>query len=407
MDRLIGVAVLAALNAWVAWRYSRLPIGPDEGMWMLTGWTGARYGVDYVDCKPPGVHLWMALLARLTGRRVGAAKFLHHLTVGALAIAAYLLSGQLATGLMATALLQSAWLYAYQSWTDALGASLLLVAVLAPPAWMPAVLVVAVLFNVKMAVPGAVWVLLTPATWLPAALTGAGVAVIAGGLWMVRRDWLERVWFASVEVPRRMTILRQSQLRHVFVQWPQHLGVGLLLVTTSVVLTLGVNADWRLALVAGSYVAFNSWGGVWRPNHWLPLAVVAAATPTLPASLAVLAAEWVSMRAYTVNAWAVTYPELAPMLEQARALGERLREEEGALWVNTFNTQIYVYAGKRPVYDVEQLEIRDVTPERRPARDKRLRLEPPATIVVGPGSWSGHPHNYRPVFQSGLFEVWQ
>lgn len=406
MDRVAALALLLALNAWVAWRYARLPIGPDEGIWMLTGWTGARYGVDYVDCKPPGIHLWMALLARITRRSVSGAKFLHHLAMGGFSLGAYLLTGSLGAGLLTTALLQSAWFYSYQSWMDAASAGFLLMAVLTPPPYMVLFLALAVLFNVKLAVPGAVWVLANPAMWLPTAISGGVLLLLVGAAALLWPDAARRVWFASVEVPRRMTAFRSEHATSVFRVWPHYLATSLLLAVAALVAGFSGGFDWRLALVVGSYVVLNSWGGVWRPNHFLPLVVVAAAAPTLPASLIVLLAEWVSLRGYTVNAWSVTYPEIAPLLEQARACGERLKGQDGELWVNSWNTQIYVYAQKPPRYGVQQLEIRDVTPERAEAAREKLRETAPEWIVLGPGATSGHPQNYRPVGKFGSFEVW-
>jgi hypothetical protein len=106
------VLTVAALNTWVAWRFSRIPIGQDVAMWMLWGMTGARPYRDFVDCKPPGIHTWIWALSRLTGRRVGSTALLHHLTIGAIAVGLTALTGKLEAGILFTALGQSVWLHA-------------------------------------------------------------------------------------------------------------------------------------------------------------------------------------------------------------------------------------------------------------------------------------------------------
>src|SRR5215210_5501221 len=99
-----GALLLACLNGWVAWRYSRVPLGQDEGLWMLWGWTGAVPYRDHIDCKPPGIHLWLWMLARLTRRNITATRAITHLAIGAFAVSASIIAGDLKTGLLFTAL---------------------------------------------------------------------------------------------------------------------------------------------------------------------------------------------------------------------------------------------------------------------------------------------------------------
>lgn len=398
-EQLAHIAILLALNIWVSYRYAFQPLGPDEGIWMLSGWTGAKYGRDYVDCKPPGIHTWFWLLAKLTRRNVWAAKFIHHLVVGLLIVAAYLLSGSLGTGLLATALLQSGWLRAYQSWMDQISGALLLLAVLTPPGLSVALIAMACLFNVKSAVPGAVWVVLN-GYWLELAVALGVGAAIAGPWYMLARQSFEDVWLSSIDVPARMNKWRASITGLQFSQ------ESFLLIIPAVLLCLATNQDYRLWATALSYVVFNAWGRVWRPNHWLPLVLIAALEPPPFFAMVILLAEWVSARFYLGNVWATTYPAIALQLLEARKIGENLAKKDGKIWVNSFHTQIYVYAQKKPEWNcVEQLEIRDVMPERGKLRDETLRKNPPALIVMGPGQIEGEPKGYQTLVKFGNFAV--
>lgn len=398
-EQIAHIAILLALNIWIAYRYAFQPLGPDEGIWMLSGWTGARYGRDYVDCKPPGIHVWFWLLAKLTRKSVWASKFLHHITIGLLIVAAYALSGSLGTALLATALLQSGWLRAYQSWMDQVSGALLLLSVLSPPAWALALIGLACLFNVKSAVPGAVWIALN-GYWLTLGVGLAIASVVAAAWYFVQPQSFRDVWLSAVDVPSRMNKWRAGIVKLQF----SH--EAFLIVVPAVVLCFASNHNYKLWATALSYVLFNSWGRVWRANHWLPLSLIVAASPPPLYALVVLLAEWVSVRFYFGNIWAVTYPQIAMQLLEARLIGEKLGAENGALWVNSFHTQIYVYAKKKPEWScVEQLEIRDVMPERGKMRDEKLRRQPPTWIVLGPGRIDGDPKGFQTVGQIGNFAV--
>ena len=67
----IVVAGLLTLNIYIAWRYSKMPVESDFGIFAMWGMTGAVYGRDFVDCKSPGVHIWLMLLAKIIGYDYG------------------------------------------------------------------------------------------------------------------------------------------------------------------------------------------------------------------------------------------------------------------------------------------------------------------------------------------------
>lgn len=397
-EQIAHIVIIMALNAWIAFRYAFQPLGPDEGIWMLSGWTGARYGRDYVDCKPPGIHIWFWLLAKLTKRNIWAAKFLHHLTVGVLIVISYLLSGSFGTALMATAILQSGWLRAYQSWQDQVSGVLLLLVVLSPPYWAAALVALACFFNVK-AVIGGIYLLLA-GYWIPSIVVASVAGAIVGLLYIIRSNVVSDVWISSIDVPRRMATFRKQY-------FPFQIAFGpMLLIVPFILVSLYTSMDYRVWATVMAYCVLNAWGRVWRSNHWLPLGLLAALMPSPEVAFVVLAAEWVSCRFYMGNVWSITYPEITQQLLEARMVGERMREEQGSVWCNTFHTQIYVYSQKKPVWNqVEQLEIADVTPERGRDRDMLLRKSPPKWIIIGPGSIKGQPRGYQSVGAFGKFVV--
>lgn len=404
--RLIAsIAILAAVNIWISWRYAFQPIGPDEGIWLLWGFTGAKYGKDFTDCKPPGIHLWMLFLSWITRRNLWLVKFIHHMTVGAIIIAVYLQTQSLGAGLMATAILQSAWLKAFQSWMDALSGALLLLAVVSDPWFAVLFVVMACFMNVKVVVPGFLYLFLA-GMWYQIVAMSIFCAVAAGIWYLISPSSLKLTWFGSVEVPRRMKAWRKGTATPDFVLWHEPWAVSLIFLVPAVGICLGSSLDYRLWLPAVGYVLFNAYGGVWRPNHWMPLAVIAATCPPPELAALVLLAEIISVRGYLGNVWGITYPGIASSLLEAQVIGENVADLSGDLWVNSFHTQIYVYAKKKPYTgQVEQLEIRDVTPELNRLRDRTLKKFPPDNIVVGPGSVGGYPSGYEQVGAFGKFIV--
>lgn len=380
----IGIALIVLLNIWIAIRYAKQAIGPDEGIWLLWGFTGAKPYRDFVDCKPPGIHLWMWLLAKLTGRRLELVKLIHHLAMGCFPVAAYLLSGELSVGLLATALLQSAWLLAYQSWMDAISGGFLLLAVLLPPTPATVCIGLAVFFNLKAAVPGALWMLLS-GWWLQ--ILGAGIVAcgIAGTWMVVWPTYWHAMWFSAVTVSRRMLDYRK-QFDTPWEEWGWHWSVPLLLIVPVLVVCFLTRPDPVLWLTVVAYIVFNAGGRVWRPNHWLPLTLVVVTAPPLEFAIGILAMEWIASRFYLGSVWQVTYPGIWLDLCAAKQIGERLRDEAGDLWVNTIHTQIYIYAAKKPKHGmVEQVEIKNCIPHHVERRERLLRSYPPEWIVVGPG----------------------
>ena len=80
IDALI-VTGLLTLNIYIAWRYSKMPVESDFGIFAMWGMTGAVYGKDFVDCKSPGVHTWLMLLSKVK-RDIKVVRLLHFFVTG-------------------------------------------------------------------------------------------------------------------------------------------------------------------------------------------------------------------------------------------------------------------------------------------------------------------------------------
>lgn len=394
-------AALAALNLWIAWRYSRLPLGEDEGLWMLWGFTGARPYLDDVDCKPPGIHLWLWLLARLSGRKIRLTKFLQHAAVGGFAIAAYRLSGSLNAGLIFTALAQSAWLRAYHAPLETTSAGFLLLALLLDPWPATICLALAVLFNLKLGPPGLLYMLLHG--WWPELGAAALAATTIFALWILLwPSCFRAVAYGCITVSRRLVRTRQRGGQRIVPRWDPYLVTPMLLVVPAVCAAILARPDPILWTVAAAYIAVNLQGRVWRPYHWIPLAAFAAAAAPSAAILFLLA-DWITNGVYLGNVIDRTQPGTLQLGEDARAVGEALRLMRGALWVQDEQTQIYIYAGKRPAGPVEQVEIRHVIPERKDRREQsRQQID---LLVLGPDSIPFAPRGFRTTLVRGPFAV--
>jgi hypothetical protein len=393
-------AGLAVLSGWIAWRYSRLPVSQDEGLWMLWGFTGSRPYIDQVDCKPPGVHLWCWLLARITRYNPYACRLLHQFALGAIAIAAYRLSGNAGAALAFIVVAQSAWFEGYFAWVETLSAGLWLLAFYTAPPVAVACLVVAWLFNLKLVLPTLAFALLRG--WfagVAAALAMLALALFA--LWIVAPALARALWYGCVTVPARLVRLRAGEGRRI-----RRLNAQLVM-PALLVAALGISAAlhrfdaaaWAAAVV---YVVFNAAGRVWRPYHWIPLApVVASAVPGV--AFAMVAVDLVTNALYLGDVVARRRPLVARYLHAAQRVGRALFGNAGRLWVYGQFTQLYVYTRSRPaLLPVEQVEIRNVIPERREHSGTIAEVD---TIAICPGEIRFLPEDFRPSLLEDGFVV--
>lgn len=393
------IVLIAAINVWIAWRYSKYPIGPDEGMWMLWGWTGAKPYIDFYDCKPPGIHLWFWLLAHLTGKRIWLSKLIHHLVIGACILGVYVWTGSLGAALLATCVLQSGWLLAHQSWLDAFSAAFFLLAIVCPyPTLMMVFFALSVLMSIKMAIPGLAWLLLTGHYFEIASAAMFGTAVLLG-LAFSAPDWLKQMYFGVIELPRRLR--KQRSIRG----WYTMVANATLIAVPAMAIGIAGGASLATVVATAIYLLLSVWGKVHRPNHWLPVAILAASHPDPLLAGMLLFTDLASMAFLLKNPWEISYYGIYEMLNDAEKLGNRIRSMDGILWVNTWHVQLYVYAHKFPCYQIDALEIRDVAPEIKNKRDLALAEMSPDLLVVGPNSEGGTVEGYKQVGRIGGFEL--
>jgi hypothetical protein len=403
MDFEIGLLLLAALNLGIAWRYSSLPLGQDEGLWLLWGFTDAVPYHDYVDCKPPGIHLWLRVLALMTGKRLWLTRFMHHATIGVIAVIATAFTHNLNVGIAYTALAQSAWLLSYHAWVECLSSAFLLLALLIQQPWVATACVgLAILFNLKLA-PASVLLLVLSGFWFPLiVLTSLAGGIFVFWSWLDAKSFRE-VWYGSIVVAKRMLEWRKSHNQDSLPHWDHFFATPLLLVSLALV-AIVMSEEPMLWFVAAIYISTNLLGRIWRPYHWIPIAAVfAAAAP--PIAFYVLIAELVASGLYLGDVVSRVQPQAASLMHAARSIGEQVRLMNGSLWVNSEFTQIYVYSRKRPAYSfVEQVELRHVIPERR----ENLSIESrPDILVMGPAPFLFAPSGYQMVLRHGGFVVFR
>lgn len=379
---------LAALTAWIAWRYSRLPVSQDEGLWMLWGFTGSRPYIDHVDCKPPGVHLWCWALARITRFNPYACRLVHQLTLGAIAITAYCLSGNVSAAICFIIVAQSAWFEGYFAWVEAISAGLWLLAFYSAPGIAVGLLALAWLFNLKLVLPTLAFALLRG--WFVEAAVALSVLTLAlVVLFFVAPALSRALWYGCVTVPERLLHARHA--RWSFRGLDANRLVPPLLVVTLAISGAAHGFDSSAWAAAAIYIGFNAMGKVWRPYHWIPLApTLATAAP--PIALAMIAVDLITNGLYLGDVVARRRPAVARYLKAAQNIGREIAGNAGRLWVYGQFTQLYVYARARPaLLPVEQVEIRYVIPER---RERSGALADVDTLVICPGEIRFFPEGF-------------
>jgi hypothetical protein len=382
---------LAALNGWIAWRYSRLPVSQDEGLWMLWGFTGSRPYVDQVDCKPPGIHLWCWILAHVTRFNPYGCRLLHQLTLGAIGITAYCLSGKVNAALCFLVITQSAWLEGYFAWVEAISAGLWFLAFYLTPWAAIAFIVLTWLFNLKLVLPTLVFALLRG--WfaqVAAALVVVSVLLLV--LYVVATPLVRALWYGCMTVPNRMVQIRARDAHRAFPRLVSNFTTPLLLILPLTISGATHRLDVAAWAAAAVYVGFNAMGRVWRPYHWIPLApILASAAP--PLALTMVVTDLLTNGLYLGDFIALHRATVSRYLKAAQRIGSELSGKGGRLWVYGPFTQIYIYARSRPAsLPVEQVEIRRVIPER---RVQAGTIEDVDKIVICPGEIRFAPEEFR------------
>jgi hypothetical protein len=399
------VLILLALSLFYAWRYSKIEADPDWAMFNFEAFGVGLYGRDYADCKSPAVHLFYWMIAKVVGKDVGRVRFAYHVAVSGLGIGAYLLNGDFIGSLAYVVLVNSGWMLAFHGNVGAVPAGLLFLGLAAAAnPWLAFIcFALAVVYEPKLA-PAALALVAVYGLWLQF-LAGLLVALpVVLYLELFNRTVWDYMVEANWTIPKRMNKPRRYPWAPVFT------STTLLYLMPWLALAALAKPDFLYWLPALAFALVTGMGRVIRPNHLLPLAGWIAAAGIDPVLVLALAgADWVSGGLYLGDIWARFYPGLAERVRQAREAGEWLRGKPGMVWVNSLHSEVYIYAEKEAPYGmVEQIEIREASPERRAHMRDAFQCRPPDWVVTGPDPGVNFtPRGYAEAARNQMFQVWR
>lgn len=403
----IVVAGLLTLNIYIAWRYSKMPVESDFGIFAMWGMTGAVYGRDFVDCKSPGVHTWLMLLAKIK-RDIKLVRFLHFFVTGAPALVYYIVTHDTAGALAFLILVHSGWLYAFHGNVGDIPAGLIFLALITGNTWaFIGLLVAATLYEPKLVVATSLMVLIRiQDVWLPSLVYGSVLAVSAAILYYKYRQVFDWIVESAYTIPKRMIGSRKGLYKFM----PPYTAIPLMYILPWLFAGMYAKPELLYWLPAIALLAFQFVGKVIRPNHLLPLVAWIAAAGIRPEIVYALATvDLLSSAGYTGNIWARFYPGLDKITRDSKRVGEWLSDKSGTLWVNSMWAQIYLYANKKPTYGMmEIIEVNDVATERREIMNKNISNTPPDWIVTDETARVGYDYrNYRNVAKVSDFIVYK
>jgi hypothetical protein len=206
-----------------------------------------------------------------------------------------------------------------------------------------------------------------------------GIAgLIALQIRVLRKEWWELLWEMNITIPKLMRDAR----RHITFG-DSYCASGFLYVMPWICVAVIYNHNPMYWAPVLCYLALLFVGYAIRPNHLIPIIpwVVLAGTPP-ELLLALSVSDFVSGFGYWSNLWKRFYPALHNINYEAKEIGLYLKGLTGTLWVNSLSTSIYIYAQKKPIHGfVEQVEMRDVVPERRRKWVEAWKTEPPDYVV--------------------------
>ena len=403
----IVVAGLLTLNIYIAWRYSKMPVESDFGIFAMWGMTGAVYGRDFVDCKSPGVHIWLMLLAKIK-RDIKVVRLSHFILTGLPSIVYYAFTRDYAGALAFLILIHSGWLYAFHGNVGDIPAGLIFLALVTGNPWLfMALLIVATLYEPKLIVATGLMTLIKVQTvWLPSLVYGSVLAVSAAILYYKYRQVFDWIVESAYTIPKRMIDSRKGLYKFM----PSFTSIPFMYILPWLFAGMFAKPEPLYWLPAIVLIAFQFVGKVIRPNHLLPLVAWIAAAgirPEIVYSLATV--DLLSSAGYTGNIWARFYPYLDAITRDAKQIGEWLKDKPGILWVNSMWAQIYMYANKKPHYGMmEIIEVSEVATERRNAMVELIKQHPPDWIVTDETARVGYDYGkYRNVAKVNNFNVYK
>lgn len=369
------------LNAYIAYRYANIVADPDWAMFNMFAFTKSVYGRDFVDCKPPGIHIWYWLLAMLVGKNVKRVRFANHFLIGMVGFAVYLLTGNALYGLAFSVLVNSGWLLAFHGNVGQVPAALLVLSAASPNPWFASCVAVAsVGVNAKL-LPVVIVLAITQNWGLPLVVWVAVGVTAALVLYLFKRQWFDWIWEGSFVIPKRM-----GEGRRKANYYPPHMyftAYGYLYILPWVIAAVFARPDVLYWLPVVVYMVFVALGKVIRPNHLLPIIPwIAMSGIDAQWILALMSVDYISAGLYVGNLWDRFYPGLLPYMKEARRIGLWLKNKPGTVWVNGFSAETYIYAEKPVPYGMtEHKELNGYT-GRRNDMTKRLVKDPPDWIVV-------------------------
>ncbi len=403
----IVVAGLLTLNIYIAWRYSKMPVESDFGIFAMWGMTGAVYGRDFVDCKSPGVHIWLMLLAKIK-RDIKVVRFLHFMATGMPSIIYYLVTKDYAGALAFLILIHSGWLYAFHGNVGDIPAGLIFLALITGNPWLfVALLVVATFYEPKLVVATGLMILIKIQTvWLPTLVYGMVIGALVSILYLKFRQVFDWIVESSYTIPKRMISSRKGLYKFM----PSFTSIPFMYILPWLFAGIYSKPELLYWLPAIIMIAFQFVGKVIRPNHLLPLAAWVAAAGIRPEIVFALATtDLLSAGLYIGNIWARFYPGLDAITRNAKQIGEWLKDKPGILWVNSMWAQIYLYANKKPQYGMmEVVEVNSVAKERSQLMIEKLVTSPPDWIVTDETARVGYDYKrYRNVAKVNNFVVYK
>mgnify|MGYP001766608274 FL=1 len=375
------IGALVVLNLYVSWRYAKTPAESDFGIFATWGMTGAAYGRDFVDCKTPLVHAWLALLAKVK-RDFLTVRLLHFFTTGLPSIAYYVITKDFAGALAFLVMIHSGWLLTFHGNVGDIPAGLILLALISGNAWIVVgLLVLATLYEPKLIIATGLMVLVKYQTLLVPALVYSGMVVSALMLLRYEKrevfDWLVE---SSFTIPKRI----QKSRKGLYPFMPGFTSTAFLYILPWLALAISARPDPLYWIPPIAFLAFQFSGKVVRQNHFIPLIAWIAAAGMKPEFVYALAAtDFISSGLYLGDIWVRFYPGIASIVKDAKRVGEWMKNKPGSLWVNTMWAQIYAYSGKKPEHGMmEVVEVNTVADERRQLVNKKIITNPPIWIVT-------------------------
>lgn len=404
MNNILVLVVLLVLDFYYALRFANLPVEPDFATFSTWGMLGAVYGRDYVDCKTPLVHGWLALLSQIK-KEIIFIRLAHFVVTGFPSFVYYLLTKDYAGAIAFMVLIHSGWLLAFHGNVGDIPAGLTFIALIVNNPWVfVGLLVLATLYEPKLIVATGVMVLTKiTSVWLPLTVYIGLFSMGLAALYYWQHPTFDWIVESSFTIPKRMLSYRKG----LYGFMPQFTSVALVFLLPWLLLAILSRPEPLYWLAPALFLGLQFTGKVIRPNHLLPLVAWIAASGIKPELVYALSAtEFLSSGLYLGDIWRRFYPALADIVKDAKSVGEWLRDKPGVLWVNTMYTEIYLYARKKPIYGMmEVVEVNDVANERRKIMRSKINRQPPEWIVIGAAGIEYDYKQYQVAAKSGFFQV--